>query len=246
MFGYPSAESKSWLHRSYGNPQGSTGQLKSRLEDLKKPWRTEVTPSTLQHSETARLAVDAFLEQGESGYLQAIVQEKELPFLSTLDLDYMNQHSQSITGSPINGHDAGLMREDTADRASLLSGVTSGTYFPCMSDVDPPELELGWPVVPPVSWFEKTEVTLYFQRDKANNIKELFRSLISKAKRVSTALIKNLNGEDSVGLLFFIILDFPYHFVCIVFIFGASLFYCFVLRRIVNKESRKLFVGYEL
>ncbi|XP_060087053.1 protein FAM83C [Heteronotia binoei] len=184
MFGYPSAEAKSWLHRGYGNPQGATGQLKSRLEDLKKPWRTEVTPSTLQHSETARLAVDAFLEQGESGYLQAIVQEKELPFLSTLDMDYMNQHSQSITGSPINGHEAGLTKEDSVDRASLLSGVTSGTYFPCMSDIDPPELELGWPSVPPISWFEKTEVSLYFQRDKANNIKELFRSLISKAKRV--------------------------------------------------------------
>nr|XP_056701505.1 protein FAM83C [Euleptes europaea] len=184
MFGYPSAESKSWLPRSYGNPQGAIGQLKSRLEDLKKPWRTEITPSTLQHSETARLAVDAFLEQGESGYLQAIVQEKELPFLSTLDMDYIHQHSQSITGSPINGHEAGLTREDSADRDSLLSGVTSGTYFPFMSDIDPPELELGWPVVPPVSWFEKTEVNLYFQRDKANNIKELFRSLISKAKRV--------------------------------------------------------------
>ncbi|XP_054837696.1 protein FAM83C [Eublepharis macularius] len=184
MFGYPSAEAKSWLHRGYGNPQGATGQLKSRLEDLKKPWRTEITPSTLQHSETARLAVDAFLEQGESGYRQAIVQEKELPFLSTLDMDYMNQHSQSIIGSPIKGHEAGLTREDSADRVSLLSGVTSGTYFPFMSDIDPPELELGWPVVPPVSWFEKTEVNLYFQRDKASNVKELFRSLISKAKRV--------------------------------------------------------------
>ncbi|XP_048353983.1 protein FAM83C [Sphaerodactylus townsendi] len=184
MFGYPSAESKNWLHRSYGNLQGTTGQLKSRVEDLKKPWRTEITPSMLQHSETARLAVDAFLEQGESGYLQAIVQEKELPFLSTLDMDYMNQHSQNITGSPINGHEAELTREDGTDSDSLLSGVTSGTYFPCMSDIDPPELELGWPVVPSVSWFEKTEVNLYFQRDKANNIKELFRSLISKAKRV--------------------------------------------------------------
>ncbi|XP_077191279.1 protein FAM83C [Paroedura picta] len=184
MFGYPSAEAKSWLHRSFGSSQGATGQLKSRLEDLKKPWRTEVTPSLLQHSETARLAVDAFLEQGESGYLQAVVQEKELPFLSTLDMDYMSQHSQCIIGSPINGHEAGLAREDNVDRASLLSEVTSGTYFPCMSDIDPPELELGWPAVPPVSWFEKTEVSLYFQRDKANNIKELFRSLISKAKRV--------------------------------------------------------------
>lgn len=232
MFGYPSTEAKSWLPRSFGNPQGATGQLKTRLEDLKKPWRTEVTPSMLQHSETARLAVDAFLEQGESGYLQAIGEEKELPFLSTLDMDYMNQYSQSITGSPTNGHEAGLTREDNVDRASLLSEVTSGTYFPCMSDIDPPELELGWPTVPPVSWFEKTEISLYFQRDKANNMKELFRALISKAKRVSTALVKILNGEESnfsgtfVFCFYNMRLSIP--FMCVLFLCVVP-HYCIVL-----------------
>uniref|UniRef100_A0A670IJY7 Family with sequence similarity 83 member C n=1 Tax=Podarcis muralis TaxID=64176 RepID=A0A670IJY7_PODMU len=174
----------SWLHRGYGSSQGTTGQLKSRLDDLKKPWRVEITPSILQHSETARLAVDAFLEQGEGGYRQAITKEKELPFLSTLDMDYMSQHSQSITGSPIKRREAGLTREDSGDGASLLSGVTSGTYFPFMSDIDPPDLELGWPEVPTVSSCGQTEVTLYFQRDKTHNVKELLRSLIGKAKTV--------------------------------------------------------------
>ena len=51
----------------------------------------------LQHSETARLAVDAFLEQGERGYMSAIAEERELPFLSTLDMEYMTQQrSQSF------------------------------------------------------------------------------------------------------------------------------------------------------
>ncbi|KAJ7331865.1 hypothetical protein JRQ81_014045 [Phrynocephalus forsythii] len=171
----------SWLHRSYANSQGPSGQLKSRLEDLKKSWRKEISPSALQHSETARLAVDAFLEQGEAGYRQALAQEKELPFLSTLDMDYMSQHSQSITESPMK---AGLTRDDSADGASLLSGVTSGTYFPLMSDVDPPLLELGWPEMPAHKVLAQTEISLHFQRDKANNIKEIVRSLISKAKTV--------------------------------------------------------------
>ncbi|KAH0619015.1 hypothetical protein JD844_018615, partial [Phrynosoma platyrhinos] len=184
MFGYPTTEAMSWLHRGYGNSQGTTGQLKSRVEDLKKPWRKEISPSVLHHSETARLAVDAFLEQGEAGYLQAIAQEKELSFLSTLDMDYMSQHSQSITESPTKGRESGFTREDSADRASLLSGVTSGTYFPLMSDVDPPQLELGWPEAAPVTAFDQQEVSLYFQRDKANNVKEILRSLICKAKTV--------------------------------------------------------------
>ncbi|XP_066480782.1 protein FAM83C [Tiliqua scincoides] len=184
MFGYPTTEPMTWLHRNYGNSQGSSGQLKSRLDDLKKPWRKEISPSMLQHSETARLAVDAFLEQGEDSYLQAVSEEKELPFLSTSDMDYMSQYSQSITESPKKGQEAGLMRRDSMDRASLLSGVTSGTYFPFMSDVDPPNLELGWPVASPVTANDQTEVILYFQRDKANNVKEILRTLISKAKTV--------------------------------------------------------------
>ncbi|XP_053099633.1 protein FAM83C [Hemicordylus capensis] len=184
MFGYPTTDTMAWLHKGYVNSQGSTGQLRSRLEDLKKPWRKEVSPSLLQHSETARLAVDAFLEQGEAGYLRAVTEEKELPFLSSLDMDYMSQYSQSIAESPVKGREAGLTREDSMDRASLLSGVTSGTYFPLMSDIDPPQLELGWPVMPPVRVFDQTEVSLYFQRDKTNNVKEILRSLISKAKTV--------------------------------------------------------------
>lgn len=178
----------SWFSKSLGNSQGSTGQLKNRLEDLKKPWKKEASPSMLQHSETARLAVDAFLEQGEAGYLQVIDKEKELPFLSTMDMAYMSQHIQSIPESPKKGLEAGFSRADSMDRESLLSEVTSGTYFPLMSDIDPPQLELGWPMMPSVTVLNRTEVSLYFQRDKANNVKELLRSLISKAKTVSRTL----------------------------------------------------------
>ncbi|XP_013914797.1 PREDICTED: protein FAM83C [Thamnophis sirtalis] len=174
----------SWFPKSLGNSQGSIGQLKNRLEDLKKPWKKEASPSMLQHSETARLAVDAFLEQGETGYLQVITKEKELPFLSTMDMAYMSQHIQSIPESPKKGLEAGFSRADSMDRESLLSEVTSGTYFPFMSDIDPPQLELGWPMMPSVTVLNRTEVSLYFQRDKANNVKELLRSLISKAKTV--------------------------------------------------------------
>ncbi|XP_063153375.1 protein FAM83C [Candoia aspera] len=174
----------SWFPRSLGNSQGNTGQLKNRLEDLKKPWKKEASPSMLQHSETARLAVDAFLEQGEAGYLQVIAKEKELPFLSTSDMVYMGQHIQSIPESPKKRLEEGLSRSNSMDRESLLSEVTSGTYFPFMSDIDPPQLELGWPKVPSVTVLSRTEVSLYFQRDKANNVKELLRSLISKAKTV--------------------------------------------------------------
>uniref|UniRef100_A0A8C4YEF8 Scaffolding anchor of CK1 domain-containing protein n=1 Tax=Gopherus evgoodei TaxID=1825980 RepID=A0A8C4YEF8_9SAUR len=154
------------------------------------PKCTEVSspraPGEPIHSETARLAVDAFLEQGEPGYLQAIAEEQELPFLSPLDMDYMSQHrSQSILEpNARKGHQTEPKEGDSEDRASLLSELSSGTYFPLLSDMQPPELELGWPVIPLATGYGQTQASVYFQRNKANSIKDLLRCLISRAKTV--------------------------------------------------------------
>uniref|UniRef100_A0A8C6JL76 Scaffolding anchor of CK1 domain-containing protein n=1 Tax=Melopsittacus undulatus TaxID=13146 RepID=A0A8C6JL76_MELUD len=158
----------------------------TRLEQLKKPWWREPTPLVLQHSETARLAIDAFLEQGERGYLNAITEERELPFLSTLDMEYMShQRNQSFPDpSALKDKGADPGDADTGDRFSLNSELTSGTYFPLMSDVHPPELELGWPGMPFLTVSGQTQATVVFQRNKANSIKDLLRSLISRARTV--------------------------------------------------------------
>ncbi|KFQ28899.1 Protein FAM83C, partial [Mesitornis unicolor] len=174
------------FHRSYGGQQGVSGPLKSRLEQLKKPWWREPTPLVLQHSETARLAVDAFLEQGERGYQSAIAEERELPFLSTLDMEYMNQQRNQSFPDPngMKDKEADPGNADAGDRSSLYSELTSGTYFPLMSDVHPPELELGWPGTSLLAVSCETQATVIFQRNKANSIKDLLRSLISRARTV--------------------------------------------------------------
>uniref|UniRef100_A0A8C5G251 Family with sequence similarity 83 member C n=1 Tax=Gouania willdenowi TaxID=441366 RepID=A0A8C5G251_GOUWI len=53
----------------------------------------------------------------------------------------------------------------------LHRALTSGTYFPMMSDEEPPMLELGWPESP--SRYGPSETQIYFQRDKSHNIKDL-------------------------------------------------------------------------
>uniref|UniRef100_A0A8C8VMZ8 Family with sequence similarity 83 member C n=1 Tax=Pelusios castaneus TaxID=367368 RepID=A0A8C8VMZ8_9SAUR len=167
--------------RGYGGRPGVSGPLRSRLEELKKlRWRAP-TPHVLQHSETARLAMDAFLEQGESGYLQVLAEERELPFLSTLDMDYVSQHRHQNIPEPSarNGHKTELKEDDPEDRASRLSELSSGTYFPVLSDMHPPELELGWPGLPLPTGFGQTQASVHFQRNKASSIKDLLRSLIS-------------------------------------------------------------------
>ncbi|XP_064023921.1 protein FAM83C [Pogoniulus pusillus] len=186
MFNYVAAEVRPQLHRSYGGQQGVSGPLRSRLEQLRKPWWREPSPLVLQHSETARLAVDAFLEQGEPGYLSALAEERELPFLSLLDMEYMSQQrSQSLPAAgAATDREADPGDADPGDRSSLNSELTSGTYFPLMSDVHPPELELGWPGAPLFTLAGQTQATVIFQRNKANSVKDLLRSLLSRARTV--------------------------------------------------------------
>ncbi|XP_049506873.1 protein FAM83C [Panthera uncia] len=160
--------------------QGMAGPLRGRVEELKRPWWREASPLVLQHSEAARLAADALLERGEVAYLRVISEERELPFLSALDVDYMTSH---VHGGPELSEAQGL-EASGPDRLSLLSEITSGTYFPMASDIDPPDLDLGWPEVPQATGFSPTQAVVHFQRDKAKNIKDLLRFLISQARTV--------------------------------------------------------------
>ncbi|XP_035935067.1 protein FAM83C [Halichoerus grypus] len=160
--------------------QGMAGALRGRVEELKRPWWREASPLVLQHSEAARLAADALLERGEAAYLRVISEERELPFLSALDMDYMTSH---VHGGPELSEAQGP-EASGPDRLSLLSEVTSGTYFPLASDIDPPDLDLGWPEVPQATGFSPTQAVVHFQRDKAKNIKDLLRFLFSQARTV--------------------------------------------------------------
>lgn len=150
------------------------GKLASRLEVVKNPWR-QVATLELSHNEAARLATDALLELGEKEYRRVLAEERELNFLSPLELSYIGQHA-ARSGSP----------DSTAERdcgdADAASELTSGTYFPMMSDEEPPMLELGWPEAP--NRFGPSETQIYFQRDKSHNVKDLIRSLIDKAGKV--------------------------------------------------------------
>ncbi|KAM5305429.1 protein FAM83C isoform 1-T1 [Glossophaga mutica] len=160
--------------------QGMAGPLRGRVEELKQPWWRESSPLVLQHSEAARLAADALLERGETAYLRVISEERELPFLSALDVDYITSH---VRGGPELGEAQGLEAAGP-DHLSLFSEVTSGTYFPMASDIDPPDLDLGWPEIPQATGFSPTQAVVHFQRDKTKNIKDLLRFLFSQARKV--------------------------------------------------------------
>ena len=108
-----------------------------------------------------------------------LTEERELNFLSPLEIRYITEHATKACDDS-NGT-AGCNERDFGD-GDALSELTSGTYFPMMSDEEPPMLELGWPESP--LRYGPSETQIYFQRDKSHNVKDLVRSLINKATKV--------------------------------------------------------------
>lgn len=176
------------------NGRKPLGKLASRLEEVKNPWR-QVSTLELSHNEAARLATDALLELGEHEYRRVLAEERELNFLSPLEIRYIGQHAAAAgAGAGAGGSDANGAGERDFGDADAVSELTSGTYFPMMSDEEPPMLELGWPETP--VRYGPSETQIYFQRDKSHNIKDIIRSLINKAKKVGLLL---WDGSGSPG-----------------------------------------------
>ncbi|KAF7647959.1 hypothetical protein LDENG_00164160 [Lucifuga dentata] len=176
--------------RPASNGRKPLGKLASRLEEVKNPWR-QVSTLELSHNEAARLATDALLEHGEKEYRRVLTDERELNFLSPLEIRYITQHAVKMGGSESNG--SGPNDRDFGD-GDAVSELTSGTYFPMMSDEEPPMLELGWPESP--ARYGPSETQIYFQRDKSHNVKDLIRSLINKAKTVIALVMDVFTDVD--------------------------------------------------
>ncbi|XP_035487849.1 protein FAM83C [Scophthalmus maximus] len=171
------------------NGRKPLGKLASRLEEVKNPWRQGSTLE-LSHNEAARLATDALLELGEAEYRRVLAEERELNFLSPPEIRYIARHAASRARVP----DGPGEREAALDDDAAVSELTSGTYFPMMSDEEPPMLELGWPDTP--ARYGPSETQIYFQRDKSHNVKDLIRSLINKAKKVIAVVMDVFTDVD--------------------------------------------------
>ncbi|XP_053576504.1 protein FAM83C [Bombina bombina] len=167
----------------------TSGQLKNRVEGLKNPWR-QSSPLLLNYNETSRLALDALLEKGEKGYIEVLDEEKELQFLSSLDIGFI------CNSADVNRDNDDSFGPHSPSSDRCLSEITSGTYFPLMSDIDIPELELGWPEIPLATKTGKTEVQIIFQRHRSNEIKDLIRSLINKARMVIAVVMDLFTDVD--------------------------------------------------
>lgn len=126
------------------------------------------------YKEAYRLAIDRLVSSGRDSYLEFLKGERIGSFLSEEELHFITEnaeqlppqnHAEEINGSPDNQS-------------------SSGTYWPVHSDVDTPDLDLGWPEV--MHDKLQTNIDLLFHPPRQNNptIKEVIRKHIQDARQV--------------------------------------------------------------
>uniref|UniRef100_A0A8C3X3F3 Family with sequence similarity 83 member A n=1 Tax=Catagonus wagneri TaxID=51154 RepID=A0A8C3X3F3_9CETA len=159
------------------------GKIQKRLEDVKSQW---VRPARADFSdnESARLATDAFLDGGPEAYRQALSQEGEVDFLSSVEAQYIQAQAKDprCAPEPPGGAEAGSKGLDSCS-------LQSGTYFPAASEGSEPALLHTWALAEKPYLKEKSSATVYFQTDKHNNIRDLVRRCIVRTSQVLAVLM---------------------------------------------------------
>lgn len=155
------------------------GKIRKRLEEVKSQW-VRPTRADFSDNESARLATDALLDGGPEAYRQALSQEGEVDFLSSVEAQYIQAQAKepACALEPPGGAEAGPRGMDS-------HSLHSGTYFPMASEGSEPTLLHTWASAEKPYLREKSSATVYFQMDKHNNIRDLIRRCISRTSQVS-------------------------------------------------------------
>ncbi|XP_074502498.1 protein FAM83B [Sebastes fasciatus] len=126
------------------------------------------------YKETYRLAIDRLASGGRDSYQEFLKGERIGSFLSEEELLFITANAEQL---PPQNH-----AEEITGPSDTTS--SSGTYWPVHSDVDAPDLDLGWPEV--MHETPQTNIDLLFNPPRQNNptIKEVIRKHIQDARQV--------------------------------------------------------------
>lgn len=137
------------------------------------------------YKEWYRVAIDTLIEHGLEAYQEFLAKERVSDFLAEEEINYILKNVQKIAQSTTHGTDNSC--DDTS---------SSGTYWPIESDVEAPDLDLGWPYVMP-GLLGGTHIDLLFHPPRAQllTIKETIRKMIKEARKVILFLFLNEISE---------------------------------------------------
>lgn len=146
------------------------------------------------YNEGHRLALEELLSAGPEHFLAFLRRENIPNFLSQDEIQWLRiaavqPHCVSLVGEDEQGHDQSL--RSSADCSSV-------TYFPEVSDLEPPLLELGWPAFTAGSYRGATRAVAHFQPSYGECIygcKEAARRMINGAKEVGTEKVKQSKNK---------------------------------------------------
>ena len=134
------------------------------------------------YNERHRLALEELLSSGVNSYLGFLKKEKIPNFLSAEEIKRISRSAVVPKAFSLAGDDAPFEQS-----VSTSMDCSSVTYFPDVSDVEPPVLELGWPAFTTGSFRGVTRAVAHFQPSYGECIyscKEAARKMIKGAKEV--------------------------------------------------------------
>lgn len=135
------------------------------------------------YNERHRLALEELLSGGVDSYLGFLKKEKIPNFLSDDEIKRISRSAAVPKAFSVAGDDAPFEQS-----VSTSMDCSSVTYFPDVSDVEPPVLELGWPAFTTGSFRGVTRAVAHFQPSYGECIyscKDAARKMIKGAKEVS-------------------------------------------------------------
>ncbi|XP_017514436.3 protein FAM83B [Manis javanica] len=158
------------------------------------------------YKEWYRVAIDMLIEHGLEAYQEFLAKERVSDFLAEEEINYILKNVQKVVHSVAHGIDN--CYDDTS---------SSGTYWPIESDVEAPNLDLGWPYVMP-GLLGGTHIDLLFHPPRAQllTIKETIRKMIKEARKVialvmdiftDVDIFKEMVEASTRGISVYILLD---------------------------------------
>ncbi|KAM6997261.1 protein FAM83B [Tautogolabrus adspersus] len=157
----------------------------SLLSSLRGEFKSEeyIQP---HYKETYRLAIDRLVSDGRDNYQEFLKGERIGGFLSDDEILFITENAEQLP--PQNHEDEINGSPDTQS--------SSGTYWPVHSDVETPDLDLGWPEV--MHELIQTNIDLLFHPARPNNptIKEVIRKKIQEARQVIAIVMDTFTDVD--------------------------------------------------
>lgn len=126
------------------------------------------------YKESYRLAIDRLLSGGRDSYQEFLKGERVGSFLSEDEILFITENSEK---PPAQNHEEEI--NGSADTQS-----SSGTYWPVHSDVETPDLDLGWPEVMHENLQTNIDLLFHPARQNSPTIKEVVRKKIQEARQV--------------------------------------------------------------